>query len=111
MRALAGALAHGLLLAVLWCCSSVARAEPYFAVMEGFKCAQCHFNPTGGGLRNVFGNAYAQSQLAATRVDTGDATWTGMVGQILSIGGNLRADATVTDVPHAEQTRTFEIDQ
>src|SRR5262245_14521893 len=97
--------------ALMWLCASPAFAEPYLAVYEGFKCTQCHVNPTGGGLRNVFGNAYAQAQLAANRIDTGDTNWTGMVGQMLAIGGNLRANATVIDVPDAEQTRTFEVEQ
>jgi len=88
--------------------TTLAHAEPYLAVQEGFKCVQCHVNPSGGGLRNVFGNAYAQAQLAATRIDTGDTVWTGMVGQMLSLGGNFRAAASVGNIPHQQQTRAFE---
>lgn len=88
-----------------------ANAEPYLAVHEGFKCGQCHVNPTGGGLRNVFGNAYAMAQLAATRIDTGDTVWNGMVGQMVAFGGNFRAAATVTDIPNQPQTRAFEVEQ
>jgi hypothetical protein len=100
-----------MLFAALSLCAGVASAEPYLAVREGFKCAQCHVNPTGGGLRNVFGNAYVQSQLAANRIDTGDTVWTGAVGQMLAVGGDLRADAAVVDVPNQEQTRAFEVQQ
>ncbi len=39
--------------------------EPHFALLTGFKCSQCHVNRTGGGGRNDFGNAWAQTQLAA----------------------------------------------
>ena len=95
------------------CCltTAVAHAEPYFAVMEGFKCSQCHVNPTGGGLRNEFGNAYAQSQLAANHIDTGDTMWTGAISRMLAIGGNFRADAVVSHVPNQVTSRDFEVDQ
>lgn len=91
--------------------SAAARAEPYFAVREGFQCAQCHVNPTGGGLRNTFGNAYAQSQLAATKIDTGDLVWTGSISSMLQIGGNLRANANVVEIPNRPKTREFDLDQ
>lgn len=88
-----------------------AHAEPYLAVQTGFKCGQCHVNPTGGGERTVFGNAFAQTQLAAHRLDTGSDIWTGAVTKFLSIGGDLRFDGTYSKVPHAASTDDFELQQ
>jgi len=87
-----------------------AHAEPYLAVQTGFKCGQCHVNPTGGGERTAFGNVFAQTQLAATRIDTGDL-WTGEINRFLSIGGDLRAQAQYTKVPGSAYTDSFDLEQ
>jgi len=91
-----------------------AQAEPYLAVQMGLKCSQCHVNPTGGGLRTAFGDIFAQTVLAAQRLDTGADVWTGDVTKFLRLGGDLRYDASATQVPHRtvyqfqmEQTRIY----
>jgi hypothetical protein len=90
----------------------IAHAEPYFAVREGLKCASCHFNPTGGGMRNAFGNAWAQSALPARRIEgTGTDAWTGVMNSFVALGGNLRANATYTDVPNTDTTSEFELEE
>lgn len=92
--------------------SGVAQAEPYFAVQMGLKCVQCHVNPTGGGLRNSYGNVFAQSQLAARRLGAADdEMWTGSVGRFLSIGGNLRANAGYSKIPEQQATDEFAIEE
>ena len=92
--------------------AAAARAEPYLAVRTGFKCAQCHTNPTGGGLRSNYGNVFAQSQLAAQRLG-GDAAemWTGSLGRFLAIGGNLRANASYSKIPEQPATDEFAVEE
>jgi len=92
--------------------ASTAEAEPYLAVRQGLKCITCHVNPTGGGLRNPYGHVFAQNELAARRIDTGDAQWLGQISRVFSIGGDLRARGTVTDLPDAdEQDTAFDLDE
>jgi hypothetical protein len=88
-----------------------AHAEPYLAVQTGFKCGQCHVNPTGGGERTVFGNVFAQTQLAANRLDTGADVWTGEINRFLSIGGDVRGQFQWTKQPHSSATDDFELEQ
>ena len=91
------------LLAVL---SGAARAEPYLAVRQGLKCAACHQNPTGGGMRNALGNSWAQNVLAEHRLDLpGVGPWMGSIGRYLSLGADLRYDESHTDVPHQRPVR------
>ena len=88
-----------------------AHAEPYLAVQTGFKCQQCHVNPTGGGMRNAFGDVFAQTQLPAQHLDTGTDTWAGNITRFLSIGGDLRFDGSYTQVPHTASTNEFDLEQ
>jgi hypothetical protein len=87
------------------------HAEPYLAAQMGLKCMQCHVNPTGGGMRTVFGNTFAQTQLAAKRIGADDDLWTGQVMKFLSVGGNARANFNYTDVPHQDQTSDFAVEE
>ena len=100
------------LTAIALCLLSAAgtvRAEPYLAVQQGYKCVACHVNPTGGGMRNEFGNIFAQNVLPAHTIEVADASWTGSVGRFVMLGGDVRADWTWTDVPHQEQSNEFDV--
>ena len=98
-----------LLLAAL--AATSARAEPYLAVQQGFKCTQCHVNPTGGGMRNTFGDVFAQTLMPMKHIDTGQEAWTGAVNSFIGIGGNMRYDWTMTDVRHQPSANQFSMEQ
>ena len=87
-----------------------AFAEPYLAVFKGMKCSSCHSHPAGGGKRNVYGNVFAQVELAAQRI--GDPTarlWTGEVFEWLSVGADLRAGYESVDVPNVSSSSDFDV--
>src|SRR5262245_4441197 len=106
-KSLAAWMAAAMLLAL----GTQVQAEPYLAAQMGLKCAQCHVNPTGGGLRSVFGNTFAQTTLAQKRLGSEEDLWTGQVMKFLSIGGNARADYNYEDVPHQQATNDFEVEE
>ena len=103
----------GLPCAALLLCLAACRvhAEPYLAVQLGLKCAQCHVNPTGGGLRTTFGDIFAQTVLPAEHLDTGMDNWTGQLGPYLRAGGDLRFDAQTTQTPHTASLQEFSLEQ
>ncbi len=88
------------------------HAEPYIAVQQGFKCSQCHVNPTGGGMRNTFGDVFAQTLMPAHHIDIGTAgAWTGAVNSFIGIGGDLRTDWSLTAVRHQPSSNEFAMEQ
>lgn len=87
------------------------RAEPYLAVQEGYKCNTCHVNPTGGGLRNQFGNLYSKLLLPATTDIAGLDAWTGRLLDAVRVGGDLRAEYSNTSVPNTPSQAQFALEQ
>ena len=83
-----------------------ALAEPYLAISKGMQCSGCHSHPAGGGKRNVYGNAFGQSELPSARIGDNDM-WTGEITKWLSIGGNLRACNRYIDTPNTQETSEF----
>jgi hypothetical protein len=91
--------------------SSQVNAEPYLAAQMGMKCGQCHVNPTGGGMRNVYGNTFAQTVLAQKRIGAEEDLWTGQVMKFLSVGGNARANYNWEEVPNQDATNDFDVEE
>lgn len=98
-------LVHALALLIV---SGGATAEPYIAVQQGMACGQCHFNPTGSGLRNAVGNAIAQHVLPAHHVEVGANAWTGEINSYIAAGGDLRADASWSNTGPARSALSVE---
>jgi hypothetical protein len=98
-----------------------AYAEPYLAIRTGAKCMSCHVNPTGGGKRSEYGNIYAQTALAAARLDPApgrtaetpppdaDGMWTGKLNDYVAVGADARANLDAGDVPNEEDTLAFDL--
>ena len=92
--------------------AGAAQAEPYIAAQRGLKCASCHVNPTGGGMRNATGQGIAQGDLSARRIDIGDTVWTGELNRFFAIGGDFRGGATYSEVEGGEDTDpAFDVDE
>lgn len=91
--------------------AQAARAEPYLALQQGYKCATCHVNPTGGGLRNAFGTVFTENVLPANSLPASFPVWSGAILDRLRLGADLRASDTETMVPDQPTDRTRRIDQ
>lgn len=91
--------------------AAAAHAEPYLAVQQGYKCMSCHVNPTGGGLRNDFGFVFAQNVLAARGLPGDLPPWTGKIGDLVRLGGDLRETWTRTDVPGQDVQQGWELQE
>ncbi|UCF18818.1 MAG: hypothetical protein JSU87_12895 [Gemmatimonadota bacterium] len=61
--------------------------EPYISVRTGLKCSACHVNRTGGGGRNDFGSAWAQTTLPMKTMSVRSRR----LNDWLSVGFNFRA--------------------
>ena len=96
---------------LLWAVSIAAPytlAEPYLAVETGYQCSQCHVNPTGGGLRNTFGDLFSQTELPAnlSQMDV----WTGTVLERFAIGSDARGSGRQFDFDDRDDHQDFQVD-
>jgi hypothetical protein len=91
--------------------SAQASGEPYLAVQQGYKCGNCHVNPTGGGLRNDFGAVFTQNVLPAHALPGDLPAWTGKVGDIVRLGADFREAWTRIDVPHQDTQEGWELQE
>ena len=89
-------------------------AEPHLAVQKGLKCGLCHSSPSGGGMRTVYGNIFAQQELPANNLLKPGETpnfWTGEVFKYLAVGGDVRGGWSQTSVPGQESSSTSDLEE
>lgn len=86
-----------------------ASAEPYLAIKNNLKCASCHVNPLGGGMRTNFGNIYGFAQLPAQLSDFSAAD-IGKINELIGVGGNIRYNAEYSSDEADNTSSTFRID-
>jgi hypothetical protein len=98
-------------LLVLLSAAPAARGEPYLAVQTGYKCGQCHTNPSGGGKRTAFATAYARSTLSRAQWSPvgGDDPWNGEINRWLAVGGDLRAALEHEETPGQPNRSEFDL--
>lgn len=101
-------LAHAIVILALCLCALAARAEPYFAIHQGVKCNACHVNPTGGGKRTEFGNAFGHSTFPTRKLSD---VWLGEVNDWIAIGGDLRANFDAVSIPNNQDTNEFRVEE
>lgn len=109
-RGFVRALLSGLVGLAMGLFAAAAQAEPYLAIRTGLKCSACHVNPTGGGLRNAVGVAFAQSVIPANELPQALQGWTGgFFEDRLRVGGDWRSaqiDTRVSGQPTQRATGT-----
>lgn len=107
---------------------SSARAEPYLAIQEGYKCSKCHVNMTGGGKRTDFANIYVQTRLASdffdwkrlgtkpdedadkdnpVKTDSQSSFFSGRLNEYIAVGGDFRTLLEETTTPGGPSTQAF----
>ncbi len=91
--------------------SARVQAEPYLAVLEGYKCNVCHVNPTGAGLRNEFGAVYSKTLLPEETLRGALDAWTGKLTDRVQVGADLRADWIRSSAPHTMSQQAFSLEQ
>lgn len=95
--------------------TTAAVAEPYIAIQTGYQCGMCHTNPTGGGQRTPFGNQFALQQLTAgstsAKNSASNSPWTGVINEVITVGGNARMSASQLTFDDQEDTVDFSVDR
>lgn len=81
-----------LVVVTLLCLSQITFAIPRFTLMTGESCGSCHFNPTGGQLRNEEGWAKGKNALRMFKSESSDqAEISPKIGKNIYFGADFRS--------------------
>jgi hypothetical protein len=80
-----------IIITLLTAAGTGAFALPRFALMTGAKCASCHVNPTGGGIRNEYGTAYGSDKVPLESLRDSEFTFSGKLNNNITLGADYRS--------------------
>jgi len=66
-------------------------AEPYLSIKTQQACVACHVNPTGGGMRTIYGSSYGYTQLPSASSEVNNFEFA-KISDFMKFGGDLRYD-------------------
>jgi hypothetical protein len=83
-------------------------ALPRFASRAGAKCQSCHINPSGGGMRSVFGVTYGRETLPVPTwsEELGLEDFTTRITEFVSVGADFRTLFFYQQIPDTGSTGT-----
>jgi len=86
-------------------------ALPRFASRTGAKCQSCHVNPSGGGMRQIFGVQYGRDQLPVPTwsEDLGLEDFSTNLTEFVSVGADFRTLYFVQESPTATNNAFWEM--
>ncbi len=73
----------------------IAFSLPRFAVRLGDKCVDCHYNPTGGLIRNEDGWNFGKNILSAISPREQDFAMTPKIGENITLGLDYRTAVSI----------------
>lgn len=98
-----------LLLIIFFVSITDSFSYPRFAAYTGNKCVDCHINPAGGSMRNLYGIKYAKENLSMDVFkDISNKTeFSGQLTKNISIGGDVRLAHVDNQNHNAANMNTF----
>jgi hypothetical protein len=85
------------------------ESYPRFSAYTGDKCSSCHVNPSGGSMRNLYGNKYAADnlQMDAFKKLAEETKFSPKINDFITIGSDVRIAHVDNKVPEQPDLNTF----